>query len=140
MSNNTSNAQPTEPLTDIIHRLRYSPSGHGKTKLGHDGVLRSFSGDRNVFDAAALSPAQIQEWLQKTKYLDDSTLARFDGVDGTRVAETEWFEPSDDSLRPPEYTPEQRAIRKPELREMNRRTKERWTGSRGRKGGLGVRV
>jgi hypothetical protein len=125
MADTISNSQPTEPLTAVLHKLRHSPSGHGKTKLGHDGVLRSFSGDRSVYDAAALSPAQIQEWLAKFPSYDNEARARFEGVDGTRVAKEEWFQPSDDSLRPPEYTGEERARRKAEVREMNQQTKER---------------
>jgi hypothetical protein len=92
--------------------------------LGQDGVLRSFSGDRSVYDAAALSPSQIQEWWQKFPSVNDSTWVKFRRVDGTRVDKREWFEPSDEKLRPLERTPEER-LRRRRRRGRGRRARER---------------
>jgi hypothetical protein len=103
--------------------------------LGQDGVLRSFSGDRSVYDAAALSPSQIQEWWQKFPSVNDSTWVKFRRVDGTRVDKREWFEPSDEKLRPLERTPEERLRRKKEFREMlEKEEKEEREGKEGKEG------
>lgn len=67
-----------------IRQLKRDPSGKGCTMLGHDGVCRSFDGDRNVVDAIGLSTRQIEELLDRTE-LSRQIENRFRGVDGRNV-------------------------------------------------------
>jgi hypothetical protein len=52
--------------------------------VGHDGVCRSFDGDRNVVDAIGLSPRQIKELLDRTEWSQDIE-DRFRDIDGRNV-------------------------------------------------------
>ncbi|KIW15169.1 hypothetical protein PV08_05214 [Exophiala spinifera] len=60
--------------------------------LGRDGVLRSFTADREVIDAVGLAPKHIKALLDRTPYMQEAEDI-FRCVDGTKVPREKWFNP-----------------------------------------------
>lgn len=93
-----------QEVTKILTGFRHDPTLLGCISLGKDGVLRSLTADRDVVDAAGLSPRLI------TALLDRMPLEYRDGfgeADGTKTSREQWFNP-DKSMLPLPLTDEQK--------------------------------
>ncbi|KAL6901161.1 hypothetical protein GGI43DRAFT_404168 [Trichoderma evansii] len=95
--------------------MRRDPNG-GMTHLGRDGVLRTLSVEYQVVDAKALNPEQIKRLLDVLPSFMDQE--GFDGVDGTKLAKEQWYNPADGIL-PKKPTDEEREARRKEIKEAN---------------------
>ncbi|EEH38159.2 hypothetical protein PAAG_01080 [Paracoccidioides lutzii Pb01] len=87
-------------LSAILNGLKQDLSFMGCTSLGRDGVLRSLTADRDVVDAAGLTPDQIAAFIRRypAGLVNE---AEFTGVDGTKVPKELWFAPNKNILPPP---------------------------------------
>lgn len=95
--------------------MRRDPNGC--THLGKDGVLRTLSAEYQVVDARALNPAQIKQVLDALPSFMDKE--GFDGADGTKLPEEQWYNPADGIL-PKKPTDEEREARKRAIKEANK--------------------
>ena len=91
-----------QEVSSILRGFKRDPTSC--ISLGKDGVLRNLNGDREVLDAAGLSPKLIRALLDRMPpaYRNGS-----DGVDGTKTPREQWFNP-DKTLLPQPLTDEQK--------------------------------
>ncbi|KAJ4313405.1 hypothetical protein N0V84_009434 [Fusarium piperis] len=87
-------------LSEIMLKMKDDPTLMGIRMLGKDGIFRSLDVDRNVVDAAALTPPLIKALLDRMPY-DAESEKTFRGVDGTKTAKEKWYNPPSDILPPP---------------------------------------
>jgi hypothetical protein len=86
-------------LSKILRSVQHDPSMLGVVCLGRDGVYRSLTAERNVVDAAPLTPRLItalQARLPSGMVGDDLA-----DVDGTTVPREKWFNPDKNLLPEP---------------------------------------
>lgn len=115
---NTSPDSTHEEVRTILYNMEQDPSLMGISSLGRDGVLRSWTADRDVVDAVPLRPALIKAYLDLLPY-DKESEAMFRGVDGRNVPREQWFDPPQD-VRPLPL-PEEHRERDEEVLERNRK-------------------
>lgn len=105
-------------IQTILYSMEQDPSLMGISGLGKDGVLRSWTADRDVVDAVPLRPVLIKAYLDLLPY-DEESEAMFRGVDGRTVPREQWFDPPQD-IRPLPLAEEHRE-RDEEVLERNRK-------------------
>lgn len=101
----------------MLH-MEEDPTMMGFGSLGQDGVLRQWDADRNVVDAAALSPDLMKPFLERFPY-DKENEESFRGVDGRNIPWDGWFHPSEDEIPVPQR--EERRERNEDALEKNRK-------------------
>ncbi|TGO44096.1 hypothetical protein BCON_0605g00010 [Botryotinia convoluta] len=115
--------QPEISGLEAMRQLKRDHSGKGCVMVGHDGVCRSFDGDRNVVDAIGLSPRQIKELLDRTEWTQEIE-DRFRGIDGRNVTDHKaLFDPEDD-LRPRKFTEDDKLKIKKHNEELQERIEQ----------------
>ena len=97
----------------------------GCFELGGDGVLRSFDGpyERNVIDAAGLSPYQIKQLLDTRPWSQEQE-DKFRGVDGRKVVDYNALFHPPDEFRARKHTKESLMKAREEIKEKNERLRE----------------
>ncbi|KAI1021011.1 hypothetical protein LB503_010204 [Fusarium chuoi] len=96
-------------LSDIWGKLEHHPSYNGVFSLGKDGILRSLGPDRDVHDAAPLSPHLIKALLDRLPFRPDNEID-FRGANGRNVPKEQWYHPDKGLLPPLVQTEEQRKM------------------------------
>jgi len=104
-----------QELTKILTSLKLDP--WGIVSLGTDGVLRSLTADRDVVDAAGLSPRLFKAFMDRMP--PGAKPDSVDEADGTKVPREQWFHP-DKSLLPPPMTDEQKERTRKRDEEMSK--------------------
>ncbi|KAF2810908.1 uncharacterized protein BDZ99DRAFT_462200 [Mytilinidion resinicola] len=87
-------------LSRKLRNLHHSPSLLGIWHLGHDGVMRSLSSEREVTDAIPFPPRLIKAMSDRFPF-DQKTEDAYRGLDGTKVPEEQWWKPDRSMLPPP---------------------------------------
>ncbi|KAF2490600.1 hypothetical protein BU16DRAFT_585790 [Lophium mytilinum] len=100
-----------QELSKKLRTLRHSPSLMGIWHLGHDGIMRSLSADREVTDAIPFPPRLIKAMKDRFPF-DQKSEDSFRGVDGTKVPEVQWWKPDKSELPPPLPEEEKEKARK----------------------------
>lgn len=93
-----------QEVSKILAHLKDDLSLLGIYALGKDGVLRSLTADRDVIDAAGLTPKLIKALQDR---VPPDARGDLGDADGTKVPREEWFHP-DKSLLPPPLSEEKR--------------------------------
>ena len=75
-----------EELSRLLRGLKEDPLG--ACQLGVDGVMRSFTADREIIDAIGLTNAQIKLWFARmpASLREKFGEKDYEGVDGTSVS------------------------------------------------------
>lgn len=89
---------------------------NGSLHLGRDGVLRTLTADYEIVDARGLNPEQIKQMLDPMPSCMDKE--GFDGADGTKLPEEQWFNPAEGIL-PQKPTDEEREAQRKAIKEAN---------------------
>ncbi|KAG4274426.1 hypothetical protein FPRO04_09384 [Fusarium proliferatum] len=87
-------------ISDILRNMDRDPDLMGLADLGKDGVFRFLDADRNIHYAVPLRPALIKALIDRLPY-DPEVENFWRGVDGTKVPEEQWYNPSEGILPPP---------------------------------------